>query len=451
MARPGNTEWSILGYDHDPTPGDPDAVSEIGQDLRDLAGLIWRQAAEIESLCSVESWQSKAAEKFKHTAQSAVADLRKAFHRYDIAAKALGTSTEGSGYAAELDRAQTMADSALRDAENAHAERVTLQQQHHRMPSDTKPTDPQAVGLSRRIQTANDTIDHCRHRVANAVGIQETAAQRAQAAIHRAITHDGFHDKFGDKFEADVGSIASTVWGGVKNFAENVGNIAASTGNAALHDPGSDLGLMGGLFLTSLGAAGEGVGFALDATVVGSAAGVPINLASGWLIAVGGTTALAAAGKVGWDAAHTDRVQMTADGGGGGGGDTDGELSNLKRPPRAEDNNYVVHNPADHSDTITDIDHVGKDGRLWEEKSATATDPPLNEAQINKWCNDKVTKKLNSYLRARQYLSGYENADFGLSFTEPGAAPQFKQAVEDTVQQWQEEHPGVDVKVTWAS
>src|SRR5438874_2453104 len=102
MGRPSNGEWSVVGYDHDPTPGDPEMVAEIGLDLRDLADLIQRQASEIEALCSVNEWQSKAAETFRHTAHDAVKDLRRAFHRYDTAANALGTSTQESGYAAEL-------------------------------------------------------------------------------------------------------------------------------------------------------------------------------------------------------------------------------------------------------------------------------------------------------------------------------------------------------------
>jgi hypothetical protein len=39
-----------------------------------------------------------------------------------------------------------------------------------------------------------------------------------------------------------------------------------------------------------------------------------------------------------------------------------------------------------------------------------------------------VVGKLNSYTRARQYLTGYENAPLGLDFTQPGATPEFKAA-----------------------
>ena len=47
-----------------------------------------------------------------------------------------------------------------------------------------------------------------------------------------------------------------------------------------------------------------------------------------------------------------------------------------------------------------------------------------------------VTGKLDSYLRARQYMPGYEQAPLGLDFTQPGATPAFRAAVENAVSQW---------------
>jgi hypothetical protein len=117
------------------------------------------------------------------------------------------------------------------------------------------------------------------------------------------------------------------------------------------------------------------------------------------------------------------------------------------RPPQDGDKNYVVDNPNDPSDTITDIDRV-ESGTLWEEKTATGQDPRID---IPGWVQRNVARKLDSYLRARQYLPGYENAPFGLDFTQPGATPEFRAAVEDAVRQWMAAHPGVPVTVRWAS
>jgi hypothetical protein len=191
---------------------------------------------------------------------------------------------------------------------------------------------------------------------------------------------------------------------------------------------------------------GEGLGFVLDATGVGALVGAPINLGAGWLIAIGGAAALGGAAKLGWDAAHSDKVMMSSDNGGGGGG-APKELSNRIRPPQAGDREYVVHNPDDPSDTITDYDEVGQDGKLWEEKTATGQDPRID---TTKWVNKNVTKKLDSFLRGRQYAQGYEDASFGMDFTESGATPEFKAAVEKAVTDWEAKN-GVDVEVRWAS
>jgi hypothetical protein len=130
----------------------------------------------------------------------------------------------------------------------------------------------------------------------------------------------------------------------------------------------------------------------------------------------------------------------------GGGASSDG-ASNRIRPPHDGDRNYIVDNPDDLSDTITDIDYVDN-GTLWEEKTATGQDPRMD---TQKWVQKNVVGKLNSYVRARQYLPGYENAPLGLDFTEPGATPEFRAAVEQSVAEWKSSNPGVDVTVRWAS
>ncbi|MFI1565564.1 hypothetical protein ACH4ZX_21370 [Streptomyces sp. NPDC020490] len=61
MRRPPVHEWAVLDEDGDPVPGDPDAVALLGQSLRDVAQDIQREAGDVEALCGVESWKSKAA------------------------------------------------------------------------------------------------------------------------------------------------------------------------------------------------------------------------------------------------------------------------------------------------------------------------------------------------------------------------------------------------------
>ncbi|MGW5917549.1 polymorphic toxin type 37 domain-containing protein [Nocardia fluminea] len=107
------------------------------------------------------------------------------------------------------------------------------------------------------------------------------------------------------------------------------------------------------------------------------------------------------------------------------------------------DREVQIDNPNDTSKTITDIDDV-KNGVLWEEKSAT------NAADVDRWVAKQVEKKLGSYIEARQYIDGYEQAPIGLRFTSPGADPNFRAQVETAVEKMRAENPGVQILVEWA-
>ncbi|MFQ6196950.1 hypothetical protein [Streptomyces sp. NPDC000405] len=136
------------------------------------------------------------------------------------------------------------------------------------------------------------------------------------------------------------------------------------------------------------------------------------------------------------------------DGGHAGTGTASGEdgLSNRVRPPREGDTNYIVDDLDNLSDTITDIDHI-RDGTLWEEKTATGQDPRVD---VQKWIKKHVFKKLNSYVRARTHMVGYEQAPLGLDFVQAGATSEFRAAVESGIKEWMISNPGVEVKVRWA-
>lgn len=107
------------------------------------------------------------------------------------------------------------------------------------------------------------------------------------------------------------------------------------------------------------------------------------------------------------------------------------------------DREVQIDNPNDTSKTITDIDEV-KNGVLWEEKSAT------NAADVEKWVAKQVEKKLGSYIEARQYIDGYEQAPIGLRFTTRGVDPGFRAQVEAAVEKMRADNPGVQILVEWA-
>lgn len=243
------------------------------------------------------------------------------------------------------------------------------------------------------------------------------------------------------------GGLFGPVLAGLEHMAGDLANGVASLGNAMLHDPGAVGETLAGAALMTLSAGGEVGGVALDATGVGAILGVPANVVSAMGIATGAGLAGVGVHSLAQDAAGPDQVtRFDSSDSGGGGGPGDG-ASNRIRPAVDGDTNYVVDNPSDPSETITDIDRVDN-GTLWEEKTATGQDTRMD---IPAWVNRNVTGKLNSYVQARQYMPGYENAPLGLDFTRAGATPQFQQAVQDAVDQWKAANPGIPVAVRWAS
>lgn len=324
MSRPPAQDWGVLGEDNDPIPGDPDAVALLGEALRNTADTIWREAGEVQALASVESWKSKAADKFRATAGDTVTDLRKAFHRYDIAAKAMGSSvTDGStaDWASALNHAQHMAAKALRDAQDADAEARAAQRQLQQLPPMTPPVDPAVTSLNKRYTAAGAALIKAKGELQAAKDVRDRAARAAAHAIHRAITHDGLHDSTWDKLGADVDKAASATGHFLEDMGETAVSDVASLGNAMVHDLGSDAAVGGGLIGAVLGAGGEAGGFALDLTGAGAVAGVPLNVAAAGLLT--GALAMAGAGaeNILNDAAGQDRVNMSSDGSGGGGGE----------------------------------------------------------------------------------------------------------------------------------
>ncbi|MCZ4121386.1 putative T7SS-secreted protein [Streptomyces sp. H39-S7] len=229
MTRP-SYGWEVLGEHGDPVPGDPDTVARLGRDLRKTAESIEREAREIKALASVEAWKGKAADEFREQASKASDKLRKAFHRYDEAAKALGEDA-GDGvssgpYARELHRAQKIADKALRDAQEADAEHSSTQRAISQQPADTPKDDPTAVKLKAKQDAAAGVVGDAKKELQRAKDIRDHAAKAAADAIRHAIDHDGLKDSRWDKFKgwvhehadiigkiADIAGIVATVCG----------------------------------------------------------------------------------------------------------------------------------------------------------------------------------------------------------------------------------------------
>ncbi|MGW0736226.1 putative T7SS-secreted protein [Streptomyces sp. NPDC002851] len=234
MGRPAAHRWDVLDEPSDPIPGDPYSVAEIGRKMRDTADRIQKQAAEIKALRDVDTWKGKAADKYRELAEGAEDKLRKAFDRYDVGAKALGTSVrEGvcsNEYASELQRAQDMADAALKRAEAADDEKKSAKAALSGQPDDTPKDDPQRKRQDERVEDADSALSKAKADLTEAKRIRDDAAKRAADAIREVIDNDGLKDSGWDKFTNWVSENADIL----KAISKWAGRIAAVFGTLAV-------------------------------------------------------------------------------------------------------------------------------------------------------------------------------------------------------------------------
>ena len=232
--RPAAYRWDVLGESSDPIPGDPYEVARLGKQLRKTADAIEKEAREIKALASVENWKSKTATEFRDSAQEASGKLRKAFTRYDEAARALGTEVVdgvcSKEYASELHRAQQMADKALTDAEAARDDQSAAQRSLDGQPDDTPKDDPDTKKYKEQQEAASTALSNAKDALEAAKGIRDRAAQLAADAIHDVIEDDGLKDGWTDKFKNWVHENA----GWLKQISKWAGRIALWAGLAAL-------------------------------------------------------------------------------------------------------------------------------------------------------------------------------------------------------------------------
>lgn len=194
--------WEPL-HDGDPIPGDPYEVARLGKNLRKMADEIEKQANNIRALASVEGWDSEAGKEFHEIADGASGRLRRAFDRYDEAAKALGTKVveggESKEYASELHRAQKIADKALREyreAETDHKGAVTgLDKYEDTVPSKDDVTE--RTRLEKKRDESMDVIRRCHSEIGRAKIIRDDAASAAAKHIKNVVHHDGVRDPGG--------------------------------------------------------------------------------------------------------------------------------------------------------------------------------------------------------------------------------------------------------------
>ncbi|MDJ0464425.1 hypothetical protein [Streptomyces sp. H27-C3] len=214
--------------DSDPIPGDPDQMAALGKQLRKTADELERQIKNLRAVVDVDAWDSDAGKEFREKSKGSVKKLEAAFKRYNTAAGAIGSEVQevaGShqdkllappnNYASDLNRAQEMADAALKDAQDADTRKGAAEKSLDGLSGKKGNEDKE--GFEDKKKAATGEIESAKAKIGEAKRIRDDAAKRARESIDDVISHDSLKDGFWDtlvKSIADVTQMIST-WCGI--------------------------------------------------------------------------------------------------------------------------------------------------------------------------------------------------------------------------------------------
>lgn len=250
MAGARTRDWQPLA-DHDPVPGDPDRLEQLGRKLRKTANELERQVRHLKAASEVESWDSDAGKEFREKAKKCRGRLEAAHKRYDTVAGAIGdrvvdhgsdyesnaTAPPGS-YATELHRAQRIAEIARQEAQDAEADKGAAQKGLDGLSGKEKGSGSDDSGgakgggksrkekLEDQAEAAGKALEAAREKLRKAQGIRDAAAKKAREAIDDVISDDALKDGFWDGF-ADFVEWAA---GWTENISKWAGIAALAVG-----------------------------------------------------------------------------------------------------------------------------------------------------------------------------------------------------------------------------
>ncbi|POX55407.1 hypothetical protein C3489_10165 [Streptomyces sp. Ru71] len=116
MAGHRPRDWHVLDLDKDPTPGDPDRVRSLANQLHDFADDVGEALRLVKGMAeddAVLQWAGKSAKVFQDEFSGVPKNLRKLKKSYEMCGDAL------AGFWPKLERAQALADKALAKAREA--------------------------------------------------------------------------------------------------------------------------------------------------------------------------------------------------------------------------------------------------------------------------------------------------------------------------------------------
>ncbi|WP_159054147.1 hypothetical protein [Streptomyces sp. AS58] len=211
-------DWQPLAYS-DPVPGDPERVANLGKKLRKTAEDLDRQLRNLKAITEVDSWDSDGGREFRRRATGCEGKLDAARKRYATAAAALGDKVVEAGgsnedklharakdYASDLNRAQEIADAALKEAKGAEGDKRLAQSKLNDAESDGK-----RKALEEQQKSAEDVIKAAEEKIRAAQRIRDAAAKRACDAIDDVIDGDALKDGFWDGLLDDIAEITGMI------------------------------------------------------------------------------------------------------------------------------------------------------------------------------------------------------------------------------------------------
>lgn len=211
------SDWSLVGLDADPTPGDPVMVLAGGQEYLEVADSIDAAAAAMSRL-DVDGTISQAVDALMATKEDTISDIRRAHGRYEAAGEAL------IDYAQSLERVQAETLAALEQARQAQDASVAAAGSRDRLQdlADSATDEEQRREYQQQADRADGdadeaaaTISSARSTVESAVSDRDRAADDAISRIEEITgsddLNDGWWDDWGSKVVAAIADVADMI------------------------------------------------------------------------------------------------------------------------------------------------------------------------------------------------------------------------------------------------
>ncbi|MFD2024232.1 polymorphic toxin-type HINT domain-containing protein [Promicromonospora aerolata] len=211
------SDWSPVGLDADPTPGDPVLVLAGGQEYQEVARSIDNAASSMSRL-DVDGTISQAVDSLMAAKEDTIGEIRKAHSRYVAAGDAL------VGYASSLERVQSETLTALdraREAQDAAQAAAGSKDRWQDLADGATDASEKAEYQQKAQQAGGDAdqaagvLSSARSTVESAVSDRDRAAGHAMDQIEEITSsddlNDGWWDNWGSKLVAAIADIADMI------------------------------------------------------------------------------------------------------------------------------------------------------------------------------------------------------------------------------------------------